>query len=266
MPVHATAVIDNVAVVDPTAELGPYVTIEGPVQIGAGARIGPHVSLAGSTRIGAHCRIFPHAAVGYAPQDLAYDNAESFCEIGDGTIIREGVTVHCGTGAGSSTVVGKRCFLMANSHVAHNCRLGDQVVLANGVLLAGHAQVGERAFLGGGAVVHQFARIGELAMIAGLARVSADVPPFFMAGGNNRCLGVNVVGMRRAGFTPAERDEIRRAYRLLYRNGCSFHAAIAELAESVQTEPGRRLAEFLSQPSKRGFMPPSRAREAQEDR
>jgi UDP-N-acetylglucosamine acyltransferase len=261
MPIHKTAIIDNCAVIDPTAEIGPFVTIEGPVHVGAGTRIGPHVSLAGWTLIGADCQVYPHAAIGHAPQDLAYDGAESLCRIGDGTIVREGATVHRGTAAGSSTVVGKDCFLMVNSHVAHNCVLGDRVVLANGVLLAGHAHVGDRAFLGGGAVVHQFARIGELVMVAGLARVSADVPPFFTAGGDNRCLGVNIIGLRRAGFTPAERDEIRRAYRLLYRSGTSFAGAIDHLAGTIETEPGQRLLQFLQNPSKRGFIPAQRSQE-----
>lgn len=255
MPVHQTAVIDPKAVIDPTAEIGPYATIEGPVHVGPGTRVGPHTALTGHTYIGANCQIYPYAAIGFPPQDLAYTGAESECHVGDETVVREGATIHRGSTEGSKTVVGRKCFLMVNSHVAHDCRLSDRVVLANCALLAGHVHVGEGAFVSGGVVVHQFVRIGELVMVAGLARVAADVPPFFTAEGNNRCLGVNIVGLRRAGFTPAERDEIRQAFRVLYRNDLAFPEAIARLSKTVRTAPGRRLMDFLQQPSKRGFMP-----------
>jgi UDP-N-acetylglucosamine acyltransferase len=265
MPIHPTAIIDPRAEIDPSAEVGAYVVIEGPVRIGPETRISPFVAIAGTTHIGAHCQIYPHAAIGYAPQDLAYDDSETFCVVGEKTIVREGATIHRGTGSGSSTVVGKGCFLMANSHVAHNCRLGDHVVLANGVLLAGHVEVGDRAFLGGGAAVHQFARIGELVMIRGLGRIGMDVPPFFLAGENNCCFGVNVVGIRRAGFTSKEREEIRTGHRVLYRSGLTFIRAIDQLADLVETEAGRRLVEFLRRPSKRGIIPASRRRDGNTD-
>ena len=254
MAIHSTAIVDPRAEIDASAEVGPYVIIEGPVHVGPGTRIMPFVSISGSTHIAANCQIYPHAAIGHAPQDLSYDGAETYCLVGEATIIREGVTIHRGTGSASSTVVGKRCFLMANSHVAHNCQLGDEVVLANGVLLAGHVQVGDRAFLGGGAVVHQFSRIGELVMIRGLGRITMDVPPFGLAGEDNCCFGVNVVGMRRAGLTSRERQEISKGYRILYRSGLAFGKAVDQLAEQVETEVGRRLLEFLRQPSKRGII------------
>jgi UDP-N-acetylglucosamine acyltransferase len=235
--------------------VGPYVTIEGCVRIDAGVRIRPFVSIAGSTHIAANCQIYPHAAIGHAPQDLSYDDdEETHCLVGEGTIIREGVTIHRGTAAASSTVVGRRCMLMANSHVAHNCWLGDDVTLANAVLLAGHVNVADRAFLGGGAVVHQFTRIGELAMIRGLGRIGMDVPPFCLAGENNCCFGVNVVGMRRAGFTSGERLEISNGFRVLYRSGLTFGKAVDCLDEQVETAIGRRLVEFLRQPTRRGII------------
>jgi len=146
--------VDRRAEVDPTAEIMPYAIIDGPVKIGPRTRVFPHAYLTGWTEIGADCQIHPGAVVGGDPQDLAFKGAESYCRIGDGTIIREGASVHRGTDPGSATVVGKRCFLMANSHVAHNCRLGDEVKLINGVLLAGYVQVGNGAFLAGNAGVH----------------------------------------------------------------------------------------------------------------
>ena len=180
MPIHPTAVIHPEARIDESADIGPYVVIDGPVQVGPQVRVYAHAYLTGWTEIAAGCQIHPHAVVGHLPQDLAHDGCISYCRIGEGTIIREGANIHRGTGADTQTVIGKRCFLMANAHVAHNCRLGDDVRMANCALLAGHVRIDAGAFISGGAVVHQFARIGELVMIGGNARAVMDVPPFAM--------------------------------------------------------------------------------------
>lgn len=254
MPIHPTAIVDKQAEIDPTAEIGAYAIIDGPVRIGPRTRVYPHAYLDGWTEIGADCRIHPHAVVGHLPQDLAFTGEKSYCRVGDGTIIREGVSIHRGTMPGSATVIGQRCFLMANSHVAHNCVVGDDVKMANGALLAGHVHVQHGAFISGNTVVHQFVRIGELVMTQGSAIISMDVPPFFMVSQLNTCVGLNVIGMRRAGFGPEERAELREAYRLLYRRGLSFRGAVQQLAERVKTPAGRRLVEFLQAPSKRGIM------------
>jgi UDP-N-acetylglucosamine acyltransferase len=262
MPIHPTAVIDPQAQIDSSVSVGPYVVIEGPVSIAADSVVGPHVCIAGYTTIGKQCHLYPHSSVGYEPQDLSYDGARTECIIGDHTIVREGVTIHRATGAGNRTIVGAQCMLMANSHVAHNCEVADRVVLANGVLLGGHVHVGTRAFLGGGAVVHQFVQVGELAMLAGLGRITTDVPPFMLAGADNRCLGVNVVGLRRAEFSSRERQEVRDFHRILYRCGLSLGKAIERMSEQVQTAAGQRLIEFLRQPSKRGIIPGRRVKDA----
>lgn len=250
--IHHTAIVDPKAEIDSSAEIGPYAIIDGPVRIGAGTRVYWHATVCGRTEIGRHCCIHPYAIVGHAPQDRAYDGGDTACRIGDETIVREYASIHRGTGEGTATVVGKRCFLMASAHVGHNCQIGDDVTLVNAVLLAGHVTVGNAAFLGGMAGVHQFVRIGELAMVGGQALIRMDVPPFFTAVRFGECSGINVVGLRRAGFSGDERKELRGAYRTLYRSGHTFTHAVGELDKTLQTAPGRRLVAFLLASSKRG--------------
>jgi UDP-N-acetylglucosamine acyltransferase len=254
MPVHPTAIVHTEAIIDPTVEIGPYAIIDGPVRIGPRTRIFPHAFLTGWTEVGADCEVHPGAVVGHLPQDFAYDGAETYCRIGDGTIIRESAQVHRGTDPGSETVVGAKCFLMASAHVGHNCRVGNAVKIASGAMLAGHVNVGDGAFLSGNATAHQFVRIGELAMVAGLARVPMDIPPFVMTDHDGRCATVNSVGMKRAGFSDEVRNEIKEAFRVLYRSGKPFRDAVAALKDRVKTDPGRRLLAFLEAPSRRGIV------------
>jgi UDP-N-acetylglucosamine acyltransferase len=253
LPIHPTAVIDPGAELDPSVEIGPYAVIEGPVRIGAGTLLGPYVHVLGHTTIGRGCRIHSGAVVGDFPQDRSYTGAESYCRIGDETIVREHVTIHRGTAPGSETVVGNRCQLLAHCHVAHNCRVGDDVVLVNGALLAGHVTVGNGAVISGNAGVHQFVRIGELAMIGGLTKITRDVPPFLMFDGAGICVGVNTVGLRRAGFSREERQEIKTIYKAVYRTASSASRAQTELEPVIATDAGRRLLDFLKTPSKRGI-------------
>lgn len=254
MSIHPTAMIDSAAEIDPSADIGAYVTVQGPVKIGAGTRIYPYVFLTGATTIGRNCEIHSFASIGDTPQDRGFKNEISYCRIGDENVIREGVSIHRGTAAESSTTVGNRCMFMAYSHIAHNCIVSDDVTMANAALLAGHVRVGQRAFISAHVGVHQFVRIGELAMLGAITKVVMDVPPFFTTGRDGTCDAVNVIGLRRAGFPPAERNEIREAFRLLYRAGKPFRAAVAELATTVQTDAGRRLVKFLQEPSRRGIV------------
>ena len=257
MSIHPTAIVDSKAEIDATAEVGPYVVIDGPVRIGAGTRVYPHAYLTGHTEIGANCRIHPGAVVGHEPQDLAYEGAETYCRIGDETIIREGATIHRGTGAGSATEVGKRCFIMAGAHVGHNCHIGDDVKITNGAMLGGHVQVGDGAFLSGNAGVHQFVRVGELVMVGGMQPLLMDAPPYFLVA-KGRCAGINVVGLRRAGFTPEQRADVKLAYRILYRSGAPFREAVERMADEVTTEAGQRIVAFLRAPSRRGIVSATR--------
>jgi UDP-N-acetylglucosamine acyltransferase len=251
--IHPTAIVDKHAELDPTVEVGAYAIIEAGVQIGPETRVYPHAYISGGTRLGRGCQIHPFAVVGHHPQDLKWEGTPSYTEIGDETIIREGAQVHRGTMPESTTVVGKRVYIMATGHVGHNCEIGDDVIIANAGLASGHVQIGNRAFVSGCALLHQFVRIGELAMIGGGARVPCDVPPFVMVGPNG-IIGPNVVGLRRAGIAPQERQEIRAAYKILFRSGLELPKALARVAEMVTTDPGRRLVEFLQAPSKRGLL------------
>ncbi len=253
MAIHATAVVDPSAEIDPSVEVGPYAIIEGDVQIGAGTRIYPHAFIGQYTTLGERCEIHPFAVVGHVPQDMKFDGCVSYTRIGDETTIREGATIHRGAIADSTTVVGSRCLIMSVAHVGHDCILGNDVKLANSALLAGHVLVEDKAFISGNSAAHQFVRIGEMAIVSGGLRVTGDVLPFMMDVPEG-IVGPNVVGMRRAGLSAAERQEIRHCHRVLFRSTFTFGEAIDKIAEDVKTEPGRKLVTFLRGPSKRGFL------------
>ena len=253
MPIHPTAIVDSKAQVHPTANIGPYAVIEGAVQIGPDAVVYPQAYISGWVEIGAKCQIHPGCVIGHMPQDFHFDGCRSYLRIGEGTIIREHASIHRGTQPESETVIGKHCFIMGYSHIGHNCVVGDNVKMANMAALSGHAVVGVGAFISGYSLIHQFARIGEYAMIGGGSRISMDAPPFFMCLHENECVGVNLIGLRRAGFTRQEIAEVRQAYRLLYRSGKTFRAAVEELSATVQTPAGKRLADFVAARTNRGI-------------
>lgn len=252
MSVHPTAIIDPHAVIDPSASIGPYVVIEGAVRIGADCRIAASAMILGNTDIGAGCRIHAHAVVGDVPQDRDYEGGESYCQIGEDCVIREGATVHRGTLPGSATIVGNRCTLMTNSHVGHNCVVGDDVVIISGALLGGYVEIGRKAVIAGGAAIHQFVRIGELAMVSGLAKVVQDVPPYSLTDRDGAIVGENRVGLLRAGLTGLERSEIKIAFRIIYRSGMGRDAVIDELRSSLTTFAGQQLIDFIAHSSRRG--------------
>ncbi len=229
MSIHPTAVIDPRAEIAADASIGPYVVIDGPVKIGRGTRVVAHAYLAGWMEVGADNEIHPYAALGGAPQDNAYKGEETYLRIGDRNIIREHVQVHRGTAPGSATVVGNQNFLMASSHVGHNCKLGDNVILANGSMLGGYVEVGNNVFLSGNCVVHQFVRIGEFALMRGLSGTSRDVPPYAIVDWQHTVRGVNVVGLKRAGFDEKRIRAIRDAFRVLFRKGRNLSLAVKEL-------------------------------------
>ncbi len=253
MAIHFSAIINPAAEIDSTATIGPYCVIDGPVRIGPRTIVGPFVQILGHTEIGCDCQIHSGAVVGDVPQDLTFSGEISYCRIGDGTILREHVTVHRGTAPESATVVGQRCLVMAGAHVGHNCQVHDEAILVNGALLGGYVEVGRQAMVSGNVGVHQFVRIGELAMIGGLTMVTQDVPPYFMLDNRGLCVGINRIGLRRAGLTRAECEEAKAAYRVLCRMPGSLSQAIEKLSATVCESTGRTILKFLSATSKRGI-------------
>ncbi|HWL07474.1 MAG TPA: acyl-ACP--UDP-N-acetylglucosamine O-acyltransferase [Planctomicrobium sp.] len=253
MSIHPTAFIDPQAEIDPSSVIGPYVIIQGDVKIGPGCHLAPGVVIYGPTTIGSNCRIHAHAVIGDVPQDRAYSGEVSYVHIGNDCIIREGVTIHRGSQKDTETRVGDRCMLMTNSHIGHNCVLENDVIMISGSLLGGHVHVGEGAVISGNAAVHQFVRIGELAMISGLGKIVQDIPPFFMTDQEGGLVGVNRVGLIRRSFTSHEREEIKAAYRIIYRSGLGQLQAFKQIVDMVKTDAGKRLIAFLSAKSKRGI-------------
>ena len=252
MTIHPTAIIDPQAEIDSNVEIGAYVVIEGAVKIKRGTRVMAHAYITGWTEIGADNEIHPGVVLGDAPQDKAYKGQETYLRIGDRNIIREHVQVHRGTAAGSATIIGNENFLMATSHVGHNCALGDNVILANGALLGGHVEVGNNVFLSGNCVVHQFVRIGDYALMRGLSGTSRDVPPYAIIDWQHTVRGVNVVGLKRAGFDDKRIRAIRAAFRILFRKGRNLSLAMKEVEESGRANRDvLALLEFIKS-SKRG--------------
>lgn len=256
MKQHPLSVIESGARVAEDVVIGPFCSIGNDVEIGAGCVLGPHVTLLPYTSLGRTCSVHAGAVLGDTPQDLAFKEAPSYVRIGDGCVLREGVTVHRGTKPETSTEVGAGCLLMANSHLAHNVKLGDGVILANGALLGGYVEVGARAFISGNVIIHQFTRIGRLAMLAGASGIGQDVPPFCMTAGveRNRIAGLNSVGLKRAGFTVEERLAIKRAFAILYREGLNTRQALERLRATFTDGPAAEFATFI-EASTRGICP-----------
>lgn len=265
MSIHPTAVINPSATIGNNVRIGPFAVIGAGVTIGNDTQLGPHAVILSNTKVGDSCQIHSHAVLGDAPQDVAYNGALTRVEIGNKVVIREGVTIHRGTKEGTITRVADGCFLMANSHLAHNVNLGEKVIVANGALLAGYVEVGAGVFISGNAVVHQFCHIGRLAMLGGASAVSKDVPPFCTAatGEYNRIAGLNVIGLRRAGFTSEKRLEIKRAFDLLYRSGLTPAQAIERIKTGLPAGPAQEIAEF-AEASKRGVCSMARGASADE--
>lgn len=245
---HPTAIIDPGATLDGDVQVGPYAVVGAGVHVGAGSRIGAHAVIEGPTVLGPQTLVFAHAVLGAAPQDLRYRGEPTRLVIGRGNTFREHVTVHRGTPHGrGETRIGDGGLFMASAHVAHDCVVGDAVVLANAVLLAGHVEVGAHAVFGGAAAVGQMLRVGESAMVAAGAMVERDVPPFHTVSGDRaRLRALNLVGLRRRGIAPDAIARLERAHRMLFRSGVPLAEAIgATRAELGAWEEIRVLVEFL---------------------
>ncbi|WP_295456115.1 acyl-ACP--UDP-N-acetylglucosamine O-acyltransferase [uncultured Thiodictyon sp.] len=248
--IHASAVIDPGAQLDVGVEVGPFAVIGAGVEIGGGTRIGPHAVIRGPTRIGRDNRIFQFASVGEDPQDMKYRGEETRLEIGDRNQIRECATVHRGTIQDQGvTRIGNDNLFMAYTHVAHDCRIGDHVIMANAASLGGHVEIQDWAILGGFTIVHQFCRIGAHSFCAMGSAVSKDLPPYVTVGGQPAAPhGINSEGLRRRGFTPAAITGIKRAYRALYLGGLKLDEALERIRGLVAEAPEvAALADFVAE-------------------
>jgi UDP-N-acetylglucosamine acyltransferase len=249
--IHPTAVIHPQAKLDASVQVGPYAVIDADVELGADCVVGPHAYLTGVTKAGTGNQFHAGCVIGDAPQDLKYRGAPTRVVIGDHNVFREQVTVNRATTEEGATVVGSHNFIMATAHIGHNCRVGDHVIMANSAMLGGHAEVHDRAFISGGCLVHQFCRVGTLTIMQGGSAISQDLPPFTVARGDNGICGLNVVGLRRAGFSAAERLELKRLYRALFRQGVNLREAAAAARENFSSPAARVMLEFIAT-AKRG--------------
>ncbi|HYG11623.1 MAG TPA: acyl-ACP--UDP-N-acetylglucosamine O-acyltransferase, partial [Pyrinomonadaceae bacterium] len=252
MEIHPTAVVSPRAELGSGVRVGAYALIEEDVVIGEGCEVGAHAVVKRYTTLGARNRVFEHATLGGEPQDVKFRGEASRLVIGDDNLIREGATLHRASGEGAVTRVGSRNFLMIGVHIAHNCEVGDDNIFANGVALAGHITVEDHVFLSSNVGAHQFVRMGRFAMVGGKSKIVQDVLPFFTTDGNPaRVRGLNTVGLRRAGFAPASRLALRRAYQVLFRTRLPLADALEQLGQASD-EHVRHLAEFI-RGSRRGF-------------
>jgi len=251
--IHPTAIIDPAAKLADDVQVGAYAIVGGKVLLGKGCKVAPHAQLTGRIEAGPDCK-FGHAAIiGCDPQDTSFDPAtDSGVRLGSGNVLREHVTIHRSASAGGWTELGDDNFLMAGSHVGHDTLIGTGNVITNNCMIGGHVRIGDRTFLGGGAGFHQFVHIGDLCMVQGNALISKDVPPYCIALLSNRLAGLNVIGLRRAGFTPDLRRELKQAYRLAFLDGKSLSDALSELKKRPWEPETLNLIDALASPSRKG--------------
>jgi UDP-N-acetylglucosamine acyltransferase len=265
VPIHPTAVVDARAEIDPSADVGPCVVIDGPVRVGPRTRIMAGAYLTGRTELGADNVVHPGAVLGHEPQDLAYRGAATGLRIGDRNVLREHCEVHRGTQPDTWTEIGDDNYLMSQSHVAHNCRVGSHTILATGATLGGHVVLEDQVFVSGNCVVHQHVRVGRLAIMRGLSRTSRDVPPFAVMDGTHTVHALNRVGLRRAGFDRPRIAALAAAFRILFLARTNLTQAIARVEAEVSSPDVDYLLAFI-RASRRGVAQgPRRGGSAQVD-
>ena len=237
--IHKYAVIDSRAELDSGVEVGPYCIVGAHVKIGKGTKLGPHVVIDGWTQIGEGCRIFQFASIGTIPQDLKYKGEESWVIIGNNNVIREFATINRGTAhSKSKTIIGDNNLFMAYSHVAHDCEIGNHVILANAATLAGHIKIEDYAIVGGLVGVHQFVRLGCHCIIGGGSGVNQDIPPYMIANGQRAKLyGLNMVGLKRHNFSNEAISNLKKAYRIIFRSGLTVKRALDQIQAEIENSP-----------------------------
>jgi UDP-N-acetylglucosamine acyltransferase len=257
--IHPTAIVHPNAKIGSEVEIGPYSVIGPNATIGDKTFIQSHVVIEADASLGSRNFVGHGAIIGAAPQDLSFSpERKTRVNIGDDNVIREHCTIHRGTAEGSATTIGDKNFLMAGAHVGHNCAIGNNVIIANNCLLGGYVRVDGGAFLGGGCVFHQYMHVGRLAMVQGGSAFGKDIPPFVIAAGRNYVFGLNVIGLRRAGFSGKDRDEIKSAFKLLYTSGLNVAQAIEKAATMNLGEAAQEFFEFVANAKKRGICPYNR--------
>jgi len=258
--IHATAIVDQGAQLGADVEIGPFSMIGPQAMIGDKSIVHSHVVIEGNVVIGTGNFIGQGAIIGTPPQDLSFSpERKTKVEIGNDNVIREYCTIHRGSPEGSVTKIGDKNFLMAGAHLGHNCEIGNNVIIANNCLLAGHVRVDDAAFLGGGSTFHQHMHVGRLVMVQGSSAFGKDLPPFVVAAERNAVFGVNVVGLRRAGFNTQDREEIKTAFKLVYTSGLNISQALKKAAAIKFAAPAREFLDFVGNAKKRGVCPLKRS-------
>ena len=252
--IHATAVVDPAAIIGEDCKIGPYCVIGPHVTLGGGCELHSHVVIDGRTELGEANIIYPHACIGLRSQDLKWTGGATWTRVGSHNTIREHVTIHSATGDGDATVVGSHNNFLAYTHVAHDCQLGDHIIMSNVATLAGHVEVADRAIIGGLAAVHQFCRIGTMSIIGGCSKVVQDVPPFMMADGNPTATrALNREGLKRNNVSEESQQALKQAHRVLFRENLTFTKGVEKArAEVVLTDEVLHLLEFVES-SERGI-------------
>ena len=254
--IHPTALVDPAAKIGVDVEIGPYSVVGPQVTIGEKTIVQSHVVIEGEVTLGSGNLIGHGAVIGAPPQDVSFSpQRKTKVEIGNSNIIREYCTIHRGTAEGSATKIGNKNFLMTGTHIGHNCEIGNNVIIANNCLLAGYVLVDDSAFLGGGSTFHQFMHIGRLVMVQGSSAFGKDLPPFVVAGERNHVFGLNVVGLRRAGFSVKDREEIKAAFKLVYLSGLNIGQALEKAATLNLGAAAREFVDFVTNAKKRGICP-----------
>ena len=254
--IHPTAIVDPDAQLGPGVEIGPFSIIEPQAKIGERTIVQAHVVIEGEVVIGTGNFIGHGAIIGAPPQDVSFSpEQKTRVEIGNDNVIREYCTIHRGSEEGSATKIGDKNFLMAGAHIGHNCLIGNNVIVANNCLLAGNVRVDDGAFLGGGSTFHQHMHVGRLVMVQGSSAFGKDLPPFVIAAERNSVFGVNVVGLRRAGFSAQDRDEVKAAFKLVYLTGLNISQALEKAATMKFGTPAREFLDFIANAKKRGICP-----------
>jgi UDP-N-acetylglucosamine acyltransferase len=254
--IHPSAIVDPDAKICADVEIGPFSIIGAKVTLGEKIIVQSHVVIEGDVTIGNGNLIGHGAVIGAPPQDVSFSpERKTKVAIGNNNIIREYCTIHRGTAEDSATTIGDRNFLMIGAHIGHNCEIGNNVIIANNCLLAGYVRVDDGAFLGGGSTFHQFMHIGRLVMVQGSSAFGKDLPPFVIAAERNSVFGVNVVGLRRAGYSAKEREEIKAAFKLVYLSGLNISQMLEKAATIKFSAPAREFVDFIANAKKRSICP-----------